>query len=94
MRKILTVFVLVALAVSFTTSFAYADAGEKLKAGLEKVVMSPKNLPDSIQEEYDVAEFKPWGLFGGLAKGTFYFGYDLVTGLVDIVTFPIDFGDK
>ena len=33
---------------------------------------SEKDLFDYVKEEYNVAEFKPFGVFGGFLKGTFY----------------------
>ena len=90
MKRIMAVLLVFAF-VAVLAAPVYADAGDKLKGGVEKLFKSPTHIPNSISDEYEAAEFKPFGVFGGLFKGLFYTGKDIVTGLFDILTFPIDF---
>lgn len=77
------------IAMTFTSPL-YAAGYEKAKAGAEKIVKSPVQIYDNIKGEYDSAGLNPFGLFGGLMKGLFFTGRDVVSGLVDILTFPVD----
>lgn len=61
----------------------------KLKSGLTDIVKSPMQVVDHTKAEYNAATFKPFGLVGGLIKGTFHMGKQIVTGAVDVVTFPM-----
>ena len=48
-----------------------------------------KSLMDYVKEEYDVAEFKPFGVFGGILKGSFYELKDLSHETYRFLTFNI-----
>lgn len=90
MKKMAAV-VLVAAWLAAGTSPVWAEAGmEKLKEGAKTFVMSPKNVVDSVKEEYEAADFKPFGVFGGLFKGLALTVKDAATGLVDVLTFPVE----
>ena len=85
--------VILSLAVLFLAVCAapvFADAGENLKEGLKTFVMSPKQIPDNIKEEYDNNDNKVLAVAGGTIKGIFYFGKDLIVGAARTLTFPID----
>ncbi len=83
---LIAVFVFVVFAVP---SFAGTPA-EKFKGGLKSVVTSPAQVSDSIMAETKNAKFFPFAFAGGLLKGVFYMGKNIVTGLVDIVTSPLE----
>ena len=79
-----------AFVLAYTTPmFADPGPGEQLKDHVVSIVKSPLQVPNHIKAEYDAAHFKPFGIMGGLLKGTFYFGYDAVKGVFDIVTMPL-----
>ncbi|OGX05887.1 MAG: hypothetical protein A2Z88_02265 [Omnitrophica WOR_2 bacterium GWA2_47_8] len=87
--------ILLAFAFIFVMSFtapAYADHDPvaKLKGGVMSIVNVPYNIGKTTLDEFHASTFKPFGLLGGFLKGTGYGIKDMVTGLVDIVTFPID----
>lgn len=64
---------------------------EKFKTGVKTIAKSPLQISKSISEEYDVAKFKPFGIAVGLLKGLFYFVKDIGSGLVDVLTFNVDY---
>ena len=67
----------------------YGDYKTKLKEGFDEIITSPKPLIDSVKEEYDVAEFKPFGVFGGFIKGSFYAVGQLTRGVYRVLTFNV-----
>ena len=90
MKKFLSLLIIAMFVMAMAAS-VYADAGEKLKGGAEKFFKSPLQVKDHVEAEYKAADFKPFGVIGGGLKGLFYMGKDMVTGLWDVLTFPIDF---
>jgi hypothetical protein len=91
MKKLLSVLMVTAFVCSIASTPVLAgDAGDKLSEGFKQAITSPKNIPDSLQEEYEVAEFKPFGLIGGVVKGVTMTIVDFGLGLVKVVTFPVD----
>jgi hypothetical protein len=93
MKKVLSVLIVFMLVMTMAAP-VFADAGEKLKNGAEKFFKSPLQITDNIQSEYEASEFKPFGVFGGFIKGAAHMLIDAGTGLVDVLTFPIDFEKK
>jgi len=89
MKKAISLGLIVMLTMSFAAP-VFADAGERLQDGFKQAVLSPKQIPDIIQEEYEAAEFKPFGVMGGIIKGLMYFVKDLTFGLFKTLTFPVD----
>lgn len=87
MKKLLSVLLAAMLACSVSAP-AFAGWSE-FREATKAFFMSPKQIPDNMKEEYDAAEFKPFGLVGGLLKGLFYTGKDMVTSIGDIVTSPL-----
>ena len=70
----------------------HADADDyktKLKDGFDIIIKSPLPLIDSVKEEYHSAEFKPFGVFGGLLKGSFYMLKEFSHGVYRVVTFNV-----
>lgn len=90
MKRILSILTSVAVLALATPSFAYPKPVEKLKGGLTTVITSPLEIKDNVEAEYTKAKFMPFGLVGGMLKGGFYMAKDMVTGAIDVVTFPID----
>ena len=86
MLSFLTVFAVFAMA---TPSFAGSPV-EKFKAGLKDVITSPQQVCDNLQAETKDAKFFPFAFVGGLAKGLFYMGKQIVTGTVEVVTSPLE----
>ncbi len=72
-----------------TPSFA-ASAMPKFKDGVKSIAMSPLQVRDHVQAETKDAKFLPFALVGGLLKGSFYMGKNIVTGAVDVVTSPME----
>ena len=87
----------VALAIVFTFVLTYAtpifaDVSkpmDKAYHGLEKIVKAPMHLVNDPMDEYKAATFKPFGLIGGIMKGTAYTVIDAVHGTLDVVTSPL-----
>ena len=91
MKKLLSLFIVTAFVFIMAATPALAgDAGDRLADGFKQFAMSPKNVPDSLVEEYEAADFKPFGLIGGLLKGVSMTVIDLSLGLGKVVTFPLD----
>ena len=87
MKRLIAVAVILAfVAVPLTPAYAGVD---KLKTGLTDIVKSPLEIVDNVKAEYGSATFKPFGIVGGLFKGTFYMGKKIVGGVVDVLTFPM-----
>jgi len=61
---------------------------DKAYHGLEKMIKAPMHLVNDPAEEYKAADFKPFGLFGGLLKGISYTAIDLVHGAYEVVVSP------
>ncbi|MBI3315125.1 MAG: hypothetical protein HYZ86_04230 [Candidatus Omnitrophica bacterium] len=89
MKRMLSFLLVLAVCAVTTPSFAGAVA-EKFKGGVKSVVMSPVQVSDKLMEETKNAKFYPFAFAGGLLKGVFYMGKDIVTGFVDIVTSPLE----
>lgn len=89
MKKIISIFV-IALFVCAVAAPVFADAGTKFTDGIKRAVTSPTNIVDDIQAEYEAAEFKPFGVFGGMIKGIGNTAVDIVGGLFSAATFFID----
>jgi len=90
MRKILSL-VMVMVFVMAMAAPVFADPWEKFSGGVEKFIKSPVQIVDNLSSEYEAAEFKPFGVIGGVLKGLFYTVWDAGSGIVDIFTFPVDF---
>lgn len=93
MRRIFSILLIVMFVAAFAAPVFASDAVDKLSEGFKKAVTSPMNIPDSIQEEYEATDFKPFGAAGGFIKGVCLMGVDLITGMFDVLTFPVDVSD-
>jgi len=63
---------------------------EKFKSGLKDVITSPVQVCDNIMSETKNAKFFPFAFAGGLLKGVFYMGKNIVTGLESIETSQLE----
>ena len=90
MKKILSLLIVVIVSVTFVSSSYAAVGWEKVKGGAKRLAKSPLQLKENVVTEYGAAKFKPFGIIGGAFKGLFYTGKEAVTGLVEIITFPVD----
>jgi len=89
MKKIIALSMVCALVVAFSTPVGAAPV-DKLKNGLTDIIKSPLEIVDHTKAEAKEAKFLPFGVMGGLLKGTFYMGKKVVGGVIDVVTFPIE----
>ena len=67
---------------------------DKAYHGLEKIVKAPMHLVNDPMDEYKAATFKPFGLLGGIMKGTAYTVIDAVHGAFEVVTSPLTLLEK
>ena len=91
MKKII-IFVFMGLFLLAAAAPGYADYEgyeTKIKDGLGTMITSPRHLIHSVKEEYTAAKFKPFGVLGGLIKGTFYTGKEFSEGLFRVLTFNL-----
>ena len=89
MKRLITILTVLAVVTLAVPSFAACPL-EGFKKGLKDVVTSPVQLSDNIMAETKDAKFFPFAFVGGLAKGLFYMGKQIVTGTLDIVTSPLE----
>ncbi len=60
------------------------------KKGLKDVITAPAEVSDHLMEETKDAEFFPFAFVGGLLKGSFYMGKQIVTGVLEMVSSPLE----
>ncbi len=85
-------FALAFAIIAFTTpSLAMSEPVTKIKDGAISIISSPLEIVNHTKDELNASTFKPFGLMGGLLKGTVYSIKKLITGVVDIVTSPLHF---
>jgi len=89
MKRIVSLL-LIGMLLFVMTAPAYADGESKLKSGVKQIFTSPKIAYETIVEEKDASEFKPFGILGGICKGTFYMLKDAGQGLINVLTFFTD----
>lgn len=93
MKRISTYFLALAVLVAFTSSsFAYPRTIEKLRDGAKDVITSPLLVKDNVMNETkDVkTHIVPIAFVGGLLKGSFYMGKQVVDGTYAMVTSPLE----
>ncbi len=93
MKRLSNLLLALTVIVAFTSpSFAYPRTVEKLKDGATSVITSPLQVKDSLMTETkDVPlHVLPFAFVGGLLKGTFYMGKQIVDGTWGIVTSPLE----
>ena len=89
MKKIISIFAITML-ICAVAAPVFADAGTKFTDGIKQFATSPMNIVDDVKEEYEAADFKPFGVFGGMIKGIGNTVVDAVGGLFNALTFFID----
>ena len=93
MKRMLSFLIVSAVLVMATPSFA-CPMMDKVKVGLKNVITSPAQVSDNLMAETKDAKFFPFAFAGGLLKGIFYMGKNIVTGTLDIVTSPLAYIKK
>ncbi len=67
---------------------------EKAKSGVVDIIKSPLEIGHYSMDEIKGAHFKPFGLMGGVMKGTAYMVKKSISGAFDVATFPLEKKDK
>ena len=93
-RIISTVMVLAFVLACVSPVFALPEPITKIKDNVVDIVTAPWEVGHCVVDEVKAAEFKPFGLMGGLLKGGFYSVKKMGTGLVHIVMMPLDYVHK
>jgi len=93
MRRLFSIVLIVMFVVAFAAPVFAEFSTDKLTEGFKKAVTSPSHVYESVQEEYEATDFKPFGVLGGFVKGTCLMGVDMITGMFDVLTFPVDVSD-
>ena len=95
MKKIVSLLVIVtfflALGAPAFSEGWNEDSFDKLKEGAKTIAKAPLEVSRSVAEESKAAEFKPFGAFGGFLKGTFYMFKAAGEGLIEVLTFNVDY---
>lgn len=89
MKNIFAILMVMVVAAMLAAP-SYAGCGDRMKSGVEKFYKSPLQLKDNVINEYNASKFKPFGVIGGGLKGVIYMVKDAVTGVVEVVTCPVD----
>ena len=90
MKRLIALAMIFAFVVCFTTPvLALPEPVTTLKDNLVDIVKAPLEIPNHAKTEMDAATFKPFGLMGGILKGTVYSVKKLVTGVVNIIAIPV-----
>lgn len=88
MKKAISVFVILVLAVSFTQASYARNAGDKLQTGVINIVTSPYEILDSVMQDRTGKGFaagKSHGLLEGMGRAF----SKLVAGIIEVGTFPL-----
>ncbi|OGX23794.1 MAG: hypothetical protein A2787_05710 [Omnitrophica WOR_2 bacterium RIFCSPHIGHO2_01_FULL_48_9] len=96
MKRAIRLLLVVIFALSFTAPLfaASPDPIHKIKKGAMDIISVPYDIGKTTLDETKAADFKPFGLLGGLGKGTVEGVKKAVMGAWDIVTFPLDYLKK
>ena len=91
MKKISVMLCVLFLMLSVTTPARayYEEYKQNIKDGIGSIVKSPQPMAESLKEEFNKAEFKPFGIIGGFLKGSYYMGKEIGTGILRILTFNL-----
>ncbi len=93
MKRMVSFFLTLVVVVAFTSpSLAYPRAVEKFKDGAKDVITSPMVVKDNVMTETKDAKFLPFALAGGLLKGGFYMGKQIVGGVWAMLSSPLEIG--
>ena len=87
MKRIFLSAMMLVFVVASTSCFAY-PAVDRVTGGLKDIATSPLKVSDNVKEEMNKGRFMPFGVIGGLLKGTFYMAKQIVDGTWTIVSTP------
>ena len=88
MKRMLSSLIVVAVVALATPSFAHPTI-DKARDGFKTVIMSPLQVRDHVKAE-SAKTPELLSIPGGLLKGVFYMGKDIVTGTLDVATSPLE----
>ena len=96
MKRAIRLLLVIVFVVGFTAPLfaALPEPVEKIKKNAMDILSIPYDIGKTANDEMQAAKFKPFGLLGGIGKGTVYGVKKAVHGAVDIVTLPLDFVKK
>ena len=96
MKRAIRLFLVVVFVLSCTAPLfaAIPEPIHKIKKGVMDIVSIPYDLGKTAYDEVNAAKFKPFGLLGGIGKGTAEGVIKGVTAVVGIVTLPFDYLGK
>lgn len=91
MKKTAVMLCLVCLMLSFIAPAGayYEEYKQNIKDGIGSIVKSPQPMAESLKEEFNKSEFKPFGIIGGFLKGSYYMGKEIGWGIFRILTFNL-----
>lgn len=94
MKRLISFFTVLAVVAMTVPAFAHPSI-DRFKDGTKTVLLSPIHVRDNVKAETagDIKSL-PFGLVGGVMKGAFYMGKDIVTGGLDVVTSPLEMVKK
>lgn len=89
MRSIFSTMIVVFLLGLSHPGFACTHGGQKLKKGLSDLITSPVGYFKHTSDRVSGSDDKLFGLFYGIAEGTDSLVGKSISGVVNILTFPI-----
>ena len=92
MKRAIRLLLVVVFVLSCTAPLfaALPDPIHKIKKGTMDILSVPYDFGNTTYDEVKASDFKPFGLMGGIVKGTAHGVKKAVSGVVDIATFPFD----
>ncbi len=88
MKNMSLILTVVLVAAMTAPAFAMPKMVERAKDGATEILRSPLHVHDSARDEAKSAKFMPFGLVGGILKGTADMGKDILKGSFKVVTAP------
>ena len=88
-RTLIMIFAAVIISAHISLAYAMMEPVEKLKNGVVEFVTSPVGFLTETSVLVDKSENKIFGFFAGLISGTDYLITHSISGMVDILTFPV-----
>lgn len=89
MKPILSILITIFLIGSSLPVFACSHGEQKIKKGLGDLLTSPVGFFKHTSDRVSSSDDKLFGLFYGIAEGTDSFVGKSISGVVNILTFPI-----
>jgi len=88
-RTLIAIFATVILSAHISFAHAMMEPIVKLKNGVVELITSPIGFATETSALVDESQNKLFGFFAGLISGTDYLITHSISGLVDILTFPV-----